>query len=283
MKRLLTLLGCLFGFACATQAMTPLQFTEEFVKALRLASPSIKVLVKTDLELQITNSAGKDSSAFLDNAYKEYLQDPKAIRDVIQRFTVSYLEPRDDEAKVDRARIVPIIKDRQWLSEIAQSLKNRGANKPIENVFEEFNEQLVIVYAEDSPKNIRYLIPKNLEEIGVSRTDLRAIAVSNLRRILPKIEVHKGPVLSMVTAGGDYEACLLLLNDLWVDGAIQVDGDIVVAIPSRDLLLVTGSKTPDGIAKLRELAIKSLQQSSYRLTDTLFVYRNGRFEKLEGP
>ncbi len=263
--------------------MTPLQFTEEFVKALRLASPSIKVLVKTDLELQITNSAGKDSSAFLDNAYKEYLQDPKAIRDVIQRFTVSYLEPRDDEAKVDRARIVPIIKDRQWLSEIAQSLKNRGANKPIENVFEEFNEQLVIVYAEDSPKNIRYLIPKNLEEIGVSRTDLRAIAVSNLRRILPKIEVHKGPVLSMVTAGGDYEACLLLLNDLWVDGAIQVDGDIVVAIPSRDLLLVTGSKTPDGIAKLRELAIKSLQQSSYRLTDTLFVYRNGRFEKLEGP
>jgi uncharacterized protein YtpQ (UPF0354 family) len=263
--------------------MTASQFTEEFVKTLTLASPTTKVLVKKDLELQLINSAGKDSSAFLYNAYDQYLQNPESVKDVIQRYTASYLEPRDDEAQLDRTRIVPIIKDRQWLSEIAQSLKNRGMDKPVANVFEELNEQLVIVYAEDSPTNIRYLSPEGLEELGVSKKELRAIAISNLKKIVPKIEIQKGPVLSMVTAGGDYEASLLLFDDLWTDEAFQVDGEVVVAIPARDLLLVTGSKTPGGIAKLREIATKSLQQSSYRLTDTLFVYRDGKFMKFEAP
>jgi uncharacterized protein YtpQ (UPF0354 family) len=283
MKRIFVLLSCLFSFACTSKAITPSQFTEEFAKDLRLAAPSNKVIVKSDLELQLINSAGKESTAFLDNAYKAYLQDPRALRKVLQLYIASYLEPRDNEDKVDRARIVPIIKDKHWLTDVAKSMKERGSKKPMENVFEEYNEDLTIVYAEDSPKNIRYLTPKKLDDIGVTRAELRSMAVKNLRNLLPNIEIRKGPLISMVTAGGDYEACLLLLDDIWAGGAFQVRGDIVVAIPSREILLVTGSEMPDGIAKLRELANKFVQQSSYRLTDTLFVYRNGRFTRFEDP
>ncbi|MES3023447.1 MAG: DUF1444 family protein [Pseudomonadota bacterium] len=279
MKRLFFLLCCLPNLAFAQQVMTPSQFTAEFAKSVTKSSPSTKVMVKNELELALTNPAGKASSVFLDNAYKEYLLLPTDIENVTQRYTVSALEPRDEDAKIDRARIVPIIKDRQWLSEIGESMKERGAKKPLENAFEEFNDQLAIVYAEDGPKSIRYFTWKSLEEIGVSRTQLRGLAISNLRRILPKIEIHKGPVVSMVTAGGNFEACLLLLNELWTDGRIQVDGDIVVAIPSRDLLLVTGSRSPEGIAKLREIIGKSQQTSAYRITDALFIFRNGKFEK----
>jgi uncharacterized protein YtpQ (UPF0354 family) len=131
--------------------------------------------------------------------------------------------------------------------------------------------------------SIRYLISKNLEEIGLSRTELRTLSVGNLERVLPDIEFHKGPLVSMITAGGNYEASLLLVDDLWNGGTIKVEGDVVVAIPSRDLLLVTGSKTPGGIVKLRELATQSLQKASYRLTDELFIYKNGKFIKFEAP
>lgn len=263
--------------------MNPPQFTEEFAKAISLASPSTKVVKKAALELQLTSAAGKASTVFLDNAYKEYLLDSKALKDVIQRYAASSLEARDDAAKIDRTRIIPIIKDRRWLTEIALSLKSRGVTKPVDHVVEDLNEELVIVYAEDSPKNIRYFAPKDLDAIGVSRTDLRATAVNNLRKILPKIEIHKGQVVSMVTAGGDFEASLLLFNELWSDGTFQVDGDIIVAIPARDLLIVTGSKTPGGISRMRELSSKYVQQSSYGLTDTLFVFRNGKFEVLAKP
>lgn len=51
-----------------------------------------------------------------------------------------------------------------------------------------------------------------------------------------------------------------------------------LAVPTRDLLLVTGSKNAAGIAKLEELARDAVRESSYSLTSTLFVYRDGKFE-----
>jgi uncharacterized protein YtpQ (UPF0354 family) len=56
-----------------------------------------------------------------------------------------------------------------------------------------------------------------------------------------------------------------------------VDGDYVVAVPSRDLLLITGSRNQEGLAKLRELAEEVATTGSYTLTRELFVYRQGRF------
>jgi len=71
-----------------------------------------------------------------------------------------------------------------------------------------------------------------------------------------------------------------LFDELWSGGQIKVDGDDVVAVPSRDVLLVTGSRNLAGIAKLRELAAQIVRQSPYRLTDELFVYREGSFQRL---
>jgi hypothetical protein len=64
-----------------------------------------------------------------------------------------------------------------------------------------------------SPKNISYLTPKELQELGLKREQLRELAVRNLKRLLPKIEFHGGNGVYMLTAGGDYEAnCFLGLS-----------------------------------------------------------------------
>ena len=83
----------------------------------------------------------------------------------------------------------------------------------------------------------------------------------------------------MLSAGGDYEPSLLLIDDIWSSGQIKVTGDIVVAVPARDVRLVTGSRSRPGLKGIRELATKFRAQGPYGLTDTLFVYRNGRFTK----
>jgi uncharacterized protein YtpQ (UPF0354 family) len=49
---------------------------------------------------------------------------------------------------------------------------------------------------------------------------------------VPKIEMR---------AGGQYESSLLLAENIWSSGQIEVDGDVVVAVPAKDALLVTGS------------------------------------------
>jgi uncharacterized protein YtpQ (UPF0354 family) len=273
---------CVFGVVRSRthRPLSRAEFAREFAKGLRSTLPGSKVDIKAERELRITNAKGKESTMFLDNAYAEYLRDPKALSAVIQKYSAGFAEFPGDEASIDRSRIVPIVKDRKWLAQIRESLKARGAEQPPENVFDDLNEELVVVYAEDNPKSIRYLTPKNLQDIGIARGDLRGLAVGNLERLLPKIEVHPGPLFSMVKADGNYEASLLLFDGIWSSGQIRVDGDFVVAVPARDVLLVTGSRNPAGIAKLRELAAQMARESSYHLTDQLFVYRNGSFTRL---
>ena len=95
--------------------------------------------------------------------------------------------------------------------------------------------------------------------------------------ILPKIDVRASPLGWTVKAGGNYEASLLAVPDFWNKGQFRVDGEIVVAIPARDHLLITGSRNAEGLAKLREVAARVAQDSPQRITDTLFVFRDGRF------
>lgn len=173
-------------------------------------------------------------------------------------------------------RIVPIIKSRSWLAESHNVAAGKAA--PFDFLTEELNTELVVVYVEDENKVLRYLNAAQLNAIGVPRQDLRALALENLMRLLPQIQLHSAGPVSMLTAGGNYEASLLLVKDFWGGGKVQVAGEIVVAVPSRDVVLITGSHNPDGLAQLSKLARASRPaKASFQLTQSLFVYRDGQF------
>lgn len=281
---LIAALGLCFGCS-RSDVLSPSKFTGEFTDALRQASPGLKVEVIQDLELKVTTSDGNTTTSFLNNAYDLYKHDPKAKDEVIQKYVAATLETLTSlnaSADLDRTRIVPVIKDKAWLDDIRKSMKDRGAKEPLENVYEELNPDLIIVYAEDSPQNIRYFTPKDLEKAGIDQKNLRTLACENLKRLLPKIERYGTNGAYMFTAGGNYEASLLLLDSVWSDIQHDVSGDIVVAIPTRDVLLVTGSDDRDGLEKMRQTVKKISAQSAYKLTTKLFVRRDGNFVEFTG-
>jgi uncharacterized protein YtpQ (UPF0354 family) len=281
MRRLITTLTILLWLIIGCEGkdlLTPGQFTTEFAEALRKAAPGFQVKIVQDLELKITKKGSDEHTTFLDNAYDSYKQEPREKQDVLARYIASGIETYTAKTEiVDKRRIVPIIKDKDWLEETNQAMLARGAKKPLEHVFDNYNGALVVVYAEDSPKNIRYLTPSDVSQLKLSRERLHAMACENLKEILPKIELHGNNGLYTVTAGGTYEASLLLLDSIWNKENLPVEGEIVVAIPTRDLLLVTGSYDKEGISKLKALAKKSYDEGSYRLTQQLFVRRGGKF------
>jgi uncharacterized protein YtpQ (UPF0354 family) len=286
MKRFLQVVLSAIGFCsgCSKPAvLTPAEFTKEYAAAMRKASPGLTVEVVNELRLKVTSAGGRESTSFLNNAYDAYKQDPEAKAPVMQRFVEANVEtPGAAAGVIDRTRIVPVIKDRPWLEETRQALSTRGVKTTPEYVCEDFTPDLVILYAQDSPRNIRYLVPKDLADAKIERRELRSLACANLKRLLPKIERHGANGFYMVTAGGNYEASLLLLDSIWSGGQMDVQGDVVVAIPTRDLLLVTGSDSRDGIKKMKEMVRKASSEGSYRLTQKLFVYRRGRFAEFEG-
>lgn len=175
-----------------------------------------------------------------------------------------------------RDNVVLTIKDQAWVDELRDKLK---ANPLIEP----FAEDLLVVYAINEQDRIGYVMTGEEKALGLDRKQLRALALKNLRRILPKIQLAQMPPtpILVMSAGGDYDASLLLLDDIWSGDQIKskVEGDIVVAVPARDALLITGSRSRKGVAALRKVATEQVEKASHPLTATLFVYRDGEFKR----
>lgn len=281
MKRgFLATLGSLFLASAASAALSPENFTREFVTQMRAALPGGTVEIVAPMQVQVTDGKGHEQTIYLDNAFGLASNDPDSRQAIIEQFVRSMVEQFQEHPALDPSNIVAIVKNRAWTRDMAAALSARGAHPPAQ-WSERLNDELDVLYAEDTPTNIRYLSRDDIEKAGVKIAALRALAVSNLRRKLPGIELHEGELYSMLTAGGNYEASLLLFDDIWAGKLKKVDGEIVVAIPSRDVLIFTGSHNVKGVAKLRELARQIQSEGNYTLTNALFVYRGGRFLRFE--
>lgn len=282
MKRYWASLMCALGLVGLAhgETMNPQQFTQAFVKALAAAQPDAAATIKRDLEVAIRYPGDGTHNAFLDNAYLQYQREPKELRSVLDTVVAALGEARAKAAPIDRTRIVPIVKDRRWLAELQAAVKAGGGTAGFENVVEELNDELVVVYAEDTPKNINYFSARDFAQTGVARTELRALAVANLKRLIREPQVRPGRHATMITAGGNYEASLLLFDDLWAS-LPKTTGERVIVVPTRDVLLFADSADKQGIATLREAAADLSADSPYRLTNTLFVRRNGRLVRYE--
>jgi Protein of unknown function (DUF1444) len=264
------------------ESLSPGAFTAVVATAAAAAMPSAKVAVTGDLQLETRSAKGETTSTDLRNAYRLYVQHPEYLDDVVRRYAGLLVDDMvrsgDAPPPVDKSRIVPVLKPRQWLEGLRQAQRDRNAQPPAV-LTEPFNAGLVIAYVEDGPSSIRFLMSR--DNVGDS-TQLHDLAIANLRRIMPKIEMReRADGIFLISAGGTYEASLLLANDLWSSGRIKVDGDVVVAVPARDVLLVTGSHNEAGIRHLHDLAAK-LATGPYALTPELFTYRGGRFVEFEG-
>jgi uncharacterized protein YtpQ (UPF0354 family) len=262
--------------------ITPREFTAQYAEAIQKVNADLKVVVVQDLQVKVTSPNGMEISALLDNAYDTYRQDPAARTEVIEKYVTASLEVlQDDRDNVDLSRVVPVVKDRPWLAETREGLLSRGVTEIPELVIEDFTPDLVVLYAEDSPENIRYLTRDALKETKIDAAKLRRLACDNLQRLLPEIELDGADGFYVVRAGGSYEASLVLLDSIWNEKRMPVKGEYVVAIPTRGLLIVTGSDDLLGIAKVQNLVDAAWNEGAYRLTRKLFLLRDGALEEFK--
>lgn len=280
MRALLYVVLVVAGLSTAARADTPSQgaFTAQFARALQAAMPSAKVRIVRDLQIDVERADGIAATVSLANNYKDYVPDPKWFDAVIKAYAAALIKPLPTKlaANVDQKRIVPLVKDRAWLANLQRQFKKRSASQ--QPVFEELNNELVVVYAEDTDNTTRYLSSVEIE--GFEPNKLRSLAIDNLMRLMPRIEMRQlAEGAFMITSHADYGASLILVDSIWSGDQIKVNGDIVVAVPAKDVILATGSRDAKNLKAMRQLA-GDLAKGSGGLIDTFFVYRKGQFVRL---
>jgi len=87
----------------------------------------------------------------------------------------------------------------------------------------------------------------------------------------------------MISAGGNrLVPSLLLVEDMWREHQKLVAGELIAAVPSRELIVFTGTESVGGGAKaLREVieAIHANGKADDLLSKEIIVWRNGHWEK----
>ena len=220
-------------------------------------------------EFEVKDKNGKPQTIYVENTWRQFKNMPDARVEAVERLLRVFTSSVDQQNQLpELTSIVPMIKDIEYFNE---SLKNNSRKQPSDAPFvsEHFVGDLWIVYAIDSEAAILTLMKTQLEQLKLEFSQLKPLAVENLKRILPPVEQYgEGPVF-MLTAGGDYVASLLLLDEIWQQCKESVEGDIVAAVPSRDVLMFTGSNSQEGILALRKAVDNLSQNSAYLISNTM--------------
>ena len=227
--------------------------------------------VVAPLKLSATLSNG-EADLNLETLWSECREQTNLRVDVVERYLAGVGQTFTrlaSNAPPDIERIVPLVKSRTWL--------NYAKEKGIDVHQELLVGDLIVVYAEDGPEQLRYVSQTECEAIGISDEDMRAITVRNLKSRLPDVKRHGEGPLYMLTAGGTFESSLILFSSLWDGLEDVVDGRIVVATPSRDLLMFTGENADEAMQEMRELAEETYLDGSYAISNELLVRDDGRW------
>lgn len=269
----------LFIFSCNPEnsMMTEKEFAKVYLDSLSKRYPTVSFELNSDLT--ITSKKGNlDYKHYVDNAYLAYKAEPDSINDIITRYVAAATDLYLDKKGVNVDDIVPVIKSIEYLDEI-NSLNTDGKSFPM--ITEKYNDRLIIAFAEDSKNSIKYLTEDDFKTLSISRDTLKSIALRNFEKIIPNIQRRGDNGVFMITAGGDYEASLILLSSIWTKENFPVDGEFIVAIPNRDLLMVTGSKNKNGINKIKKIVADSYVTGNYQVSEYLYKWTGKKFEKYD--
>ncbi len=268
-------LGLGVGATEAKERMSSGAFTAYVIQQLEAEIPNLQMTVIGDLAFDAKAPPDHEWRVFLDNDYRSYLVDPEALPQILSDRLGSMREllarPQVDASP---GRVLPVVRDLDYFQSIRAQASTDFPHLML-------NEFLVVLYVLDSQRSMRFLTQGDLADLDVPSDRLHGIAVENLERHLTGLELSGGDGLYGITGADSYEASLILLDSVWTEGPLEVRGDFVVFLPTRNFFLVTGSEDPENLARGQDIADDAFAKEGHPLTNRPFVRRDGRWLPFE--
>jgi uncharacterized protein YtpQ (UPF0354 family) len=152
-----------------------------------------------------------------------------------------------------------------------------------DHLVDDFTADLGIAYSYGPPYGERLLTWTELDRMGRTRRAVRRIAFDNLEYAVRWLRVDGQPPALMLSFGG-LESSVLLIDEFWAELEQSVPGDLVVGVPARDVVVITGSLSGPGMARVRRTVDGVfLAGDPHPLTRDLLTWRDGTWQLLYPP
>jgi uncharacterized protein YtpQ (UPF0354 family) len=152
-------------------------------------------------------------------------------------------------------------------------------NSPPEMIFTEANSpvkrnwlgNLIILYVADMGDRFQVILQQDLSE-NITEESLYEIAVNNLSNNI-EFKVYETNFGSQgLTAGGDHEAGSICLPGIWDYLAGEHNDNLIVAIPSKDLIAFVPETDSNNIDNLKIFVHEVFKNGERLLTKNIFRY-----------
>ncbi|MFT7037073.1 MAG: hypothetical protein ACJA2S_005615 [Cyclobacteriaceae bacterium] len=177
-------------------------------------------------------------------------------------------------------RIYPMLKQTIPDSDTTPVINLKDNEKPI---IDTYLADIHIAYLIDNENFFTYVNQGQLIKWNITKDSLSQIALINLDQLANvKAQFHGDSTYAMIILNGNVEASLMLSDNFWPNiSDIVKSKDLIIGIPTRDVLLVTNLDCVDGLEKLRQGVKQTFEQGDHVITKWTFKRENGKWIKFE--
>lgn len=214
-----------------------------------------------------------DQTFYLGNAFAEYERASPEDREGVVRvflstwFTSKFELPASlDDAKAD---VLVTVRDRSYF-EVDIPLCSDQLSITEGLLYTEFAECLALAPVYDMPTSIRSLSEDDLAAWDVTLYEVIEIAKKNLLEMTQ--QCAQAGELFMFSSGDSHDVARMLLTE--VMESLEVQGAPIAMAPNRELLLVTGESSEEGLASMVDMAEEALDHER-RISSAAFRLEQG--------
>lgn len=259
----------------------PLMSAEMFsalVTARLRAVDEVEIQSGKGLQLKL-RVRGQDTTAHLDRYYERYRANPDALSPVIDQFIRSLANGTTDQraSSEEFARIENLLAPRLLTAQQWMNKREKGLRLVVRPIVQDFGAALIL----DRGESFEYVQLEAIPAWGIDSQTAYDAALENLERTSANAQfsVNGQGVETLLVDHSSNASARALLPSRLADWQARVDGELVLGIPTHDLLLGFAREHP-AFQDLRAQIAEDAQNSAHGLLSALLLVRQGELQLL---
>lgn len=242
---------------------------------VRLAKDNRKISYDREqdqLRIEITSSGKGITVSLAGIVAKWYTEKEKAIDEVVY-YVEEGLRAMEDSVQLTdhEKKIYPVIRSTSFPIE---------AEEGAPFLFDEHTAETRIFYALDMGNTYRLIDLRFLEKEGWSANWVKEVAMFNIRSLPTPLKEDKvaGNTFYFLNTNDGYDASRILNKGFLNEWKNRLAGEMVLAVPHQDVLIIADILNPTGYDVLAQMAMSFFANGHVPITALSFLYDNGELE-----
>ena len=221
------------------------------------------------------NDNGKGVTVKLSTIVAKYKEQKENIVDEIVYYVEEAIEQMKGEAlsETENIEIMPVLRSPSF------DKKDKEGNS---FVIDKHTAETNIYYAVDLGKSYRLIDEQMLEKLNLTKQQVKEMALFNVRKLENKYKTDevKGNIFYFVNSNDGYDASRILNSTFLNDIQAQCEGEMLVAVPHQDVLIIADIRNKTGYDVMAHLTMEFFTKGLVPITSLSLAYDNGHFEPI---